>query len=437
MHLPRYCRCVVALVVLRASALLGQTPSGVVDARSCRVTSSAAQSLHTSDGRPAYVDAPVGYGDERTFTVTGAPAWEWYSKKSVMPPQPADSASARTYVQLVLRDVQRFGFRVDRNAVATAVPDVFGERRVYRPALVPLRARAPALIWVEREGESPNQSASLWFAPTAGGHLVARRLWSGSQLYWDGVAATYGAGADVAMFVVPYFKAGVGNGLLFVRLTNAGVSVHETPLDGLPDHATVASMDKLGERWLVIYSASDAQSTVSNGSHLFSGSFHVESGLTNVKRIQWSGLEHASFPLLSRTPDTHELLLTWTLSVNASPLADTLVAWTTRDLGQSWHQTNRIATPGRVSLLTTALVDSVPVYAALLSGRADTTLAVFAYSSGRFQHVALPSLTAASAPQWIKLGTKAALLWGATRSDTQGGAAPVTQLSRFSARCSQ
>ena len=439
MHVLGLYRCFLALVILRASAVVGQTPPGLVDARTCRVTASAVQSLHTADGRPAYVEAPVGYGDERTFTVTGAPAWEWYSKTSVMPLQPTDSASVsasvRTYVQLVLRHVLRSGFRVDRSATVTGIPNMFGERAVYRPALVPFRARTTALVWVERDEDL--HSESLWFAPAAGGHLAARRLWSGSQLYWDGVAASYSAKADVAMFVVSYSKGGVGSGLLFVRISNVGVSVKETPLNGMPDHATVASMDTLGERWLVIYSASDVQSTVSNGSHLFSGIFRVDSGLTGGKRIQWSGLDHASHPLLSSTVATGELLLTWTLSARSSPVADTLKAWTSRDRGESWHQTSEIATPGGVALLMGALVDGVPVYATFVPGRADTTLAVFAYSSGSFQPVALPSATAASTPQWITLGTKAALLWGATRADVQGGDSPVTQLSRFSARCSR
>ncbi len=436
-RLPCSYRYAIAFVIGHASSLVGQTPSVMADARACRISAGPLQVLHTADGRPAYVEAPVGYGDDRTFTVTGAPAWEWYSNTSISPPPPTDSASERTYVQLVLRDVQRFGFRVDTSATATGVPNMFGERHVYRPALVPLRAKSPALIWVEREGDAPYSATSLWFAPTASGHLEARRVWSGSQLYWDGVTASHNADADVAMFVVPYAKAGVESGLLFVRISNGGVSVQETPVDGLPDHATVVSLDKLGGRWLVIYSASDTQSAVSNGSHLFSGTFRVRSGLTNRKRIQWSGLEHASHPRLSRTAATRALVLTWTLSVGASPYADSLMAWTSPDLGESWHQRSKIATPGLVSLLTAALVESVPVYAALVSGKADTTLAVFAYSLGSFQRVALPSATASSAPQWIALGTKAALLWGVTRADTRGGVAPVTQLSRFSARCSR
>jgi|GEM_PF-5780505 len=174
MHVLGSYRCFLALVILRASAVVGQTPPRLVDARTCRVTASAVQSLHTADGRPAYVDAPVGYGDETTFTVTGAPAWEWYSRTSVVPPLPTDSASAHTYAQLVLRNVLRFGFRVDRSATATGIPDMFGERAVYRPALVPFRARTPALVWVERD--EALHSESLWFAPAAGGHLAARRL---------------------------------------------------------------------------------------------------------------------------------------------------------------------------------------------------------------------------------------------------------------------
>ena len=97
MHVLGSYRCFLALVILRASAVVGQTPPGLVDARVCRISASAVQSLHTADGRPAYVEAPVGYGDERTFTVTGAPAWEWYSQTSVMPLQPTDSASVRTF----------------------------------------------------------------------------------------------------------------------------------------------------------------------------------------------------------------------------------------------------------------------------------------------------------------------------------------------------
>ncbi len=426
---------VSVLGVLFANRQLSGQTGARQDRDRCTVVASAPLMLHTRDGRPAYVEAPTGYGSAREFTVLGAPSWEWYAKESLVPSLPTDAEDSLKYARTIAREVQRFGFRVDSMGAVTALHSDTSEREIHRPMLVRLSGRSSAVLWVERRGDPSSSSVTLWYSREDQKYSGARHIWSGSQLHWDGSQATYNSGHDVALFAVPFFETGRGGGLLFIRLDKDGVRIREVPRNGLPDHASVVSLDDAGKRWLVVYSASDTRSAVSNGSHLYSGSFSWETGLAEEKRIQWSGLEHASHPLLSRIGASRELRLAWTLSVRASPAADSLVGWVSRDAGASWLAVGEIALPGQVSLLTAAHAGEVPVYAAFLSGRPDTSLFVIAQFSTELRQVALPAAVAASAPQWIQLGQRALLLWGVTRKDAQGSSVPATEMARFTLRC--
>ncbi len=391
--------------------------------------------LHTSDGRPVYVEAPTGSGSIRGFTLIGAPSWEWFGTTSLTPLTPNDSVGALRYARLLKRQVKRFGFRIDSTGLATAITSDTSDRNVYRPTLVPLHRHAPAILWIERDSEPAVSPVTLWHSVVNEKYANAHRIWSGSQLNWDGAQAAYNASRTVALFAVPFFRTGFGGGLLFIRLDSGGVQVREVPRDGLPDHASVVSLEDSGRRWLIVYSASDPTSAVSNGTHLFSAAFSWDTGLASTRRIQWSGMEHASHPLLSRVGTSQELRLAWTLSVRASSGGDSLAGWVSRDLGATWEVVDQIALPGHVTLLTAAHVGGAPIYAALLSGRTGTSLSVVLHSSNVLRAIPLPVLAVASAPQWIQLEQQAELLWGATRHDVQYGSAPVTAAARFALHC--
>jgi hypothetical protein len=274
------------------------------------------------------------------LSLLGSPTIIWHSRDAFYPPAPKTASDTALVKAHFARNFGALGVRVQAGLKVLAPIGAIDERTRQFLVLQGDGGRSTGL-WIDESGErlrAADYQAGAWTAT----HTIL----AGRRIAWaPGTRSTFFRGEELHA-VVTLFDSSNRPAIAYLRRLRTGQWLRTVrQFKGFPSFVAAAPLST--DSVLIVFNATDVDTTVSNGSHLWTVRMSVrDTMMPNARRIQWSGGDAAWWPVLHRMDDRADrFVVLWGRVVRGTGTSKVLYAMRSLPAASRWEAPDSIVLP--------------------------------------------------------------------------------------------